>query len=232
MVPPLVAQAPTPWYETPSPSSFRPLAEDPAPRGLVVAAIVLGLLVVAGVAWLTLRDTETSETATRRTTTSVTDTVAPRTPMRGQTRPIGDGWLTYRTPDGAWLFDVPAAPSVPQPLPFNDAIQMAYAEYQGGNFGFGWSDAQLLAGADETATLIDIMRSIARSRGAGQINPVVLPTDRGPVVTAELRLTGGRALFVLRSVDRRPVIAMVVAGLGDPDPAIANRILDSFRPHA
>ena len=76
------------------------------------------------------------------------------------------------------------------------------------------------------------MRSIARSRGAGQINPVVLPTDRGPVVTAELRLTGGRALFVLRSVDRRPVIAMVVAGLGDPDPAIANRILDSFRPHA
>mgnify|MGYP000854640813 CR=1 FL=1 len=31
-------------------------------------------------------------------------------------------------------------------------------------------------------------------------------------------------------VDRRPLVAMVIADLGEPDPAIANRMLDSFRP--
>jgi len=74
------------------------------------------------------------------------------------------------------------------------------------------------------------MKGIALSRGATGIEPTVLPTDRGNVVTARLQLDSGSALFVLRSVDRRPLVAMVIADLGEPDPAIANRMLDSFRP--
>ena len=126
----------------------------------------------------------------------------------------------------------PGQASAPSPLPSNPTIQMAYGLTDTGRVGFGWSTGQLPEGTDEGAVLVEIMKGIALSRGARGIEPTVLPAPTGPVVTAELQLSSGSALFVLRSVDRHPVIAMVVADLTDPDPVIATRMLDSFRPAA
>ena len=206
----------------PSEPSASPLA--------VIAAVVVGLLLVAAVGWFTFGDDDSSSSASSGPATTLTPVAAPSIPVAGQTRPIGDGWLTFRSPDGAWLFDTPVVPSAPLPLPSNPTVLMTYGPTDFGRVGFGWGQGQVAPGSDEAALLVELMKGIALSRGATGITPTVMASDRGPVVTATLQLTGGSALFVLRSVDRRPLVAMVVADLGAPDPAVANRMLDSFRP--
>ncbi|HEX2550517.1 MAG TPA: hypothetical protein VHK64_02905 [Nocardioidaceae bacterium] len=205
--------------------------EPPTSPIVVVAAIIAGLLVVGAVGWFTLGgDDEATSGNNVAAGARLTETVPPSGPGPGQTKDLADGWVTYRVPDGAWMFDLPAVPTLPTALPSNPTVQVTYAKGAGNRFGFGWSQGQLAPGTDEGATLVEIMKGIAASRGAGNISPTVLNGATGPIVTATLDLTGGKALFVLRSVDRRPILAMVVAGLGEPDPAIANRMLDSFRP--
>ncbi len=241
--PPYAAPFPTPGAPVPGP--FDPIApawDRAAQPGLrtatdpqtspvvVVVAIVVGVLLVGAVGWFTLGSDRRDEVRANGPATTLTPVARPAIPAAGQTRATGDGWVTYRTPDGSWLVDLAVVPSAPGPLPSNPTIQISYGKTDFGRVGFGWSAGQVAPGTDETALLVEIMKGIALSRGATGIEPTVLPTDRGNVVTARLRLDSGSALFVLRSVDRRPLVAMVIADLGEPDPAIANRMLDSFRP--
>jgi len=205
-------------------------AEPPTSPVVVILAVVLGVLMVGAVGWFTLGPSGDGDIAASGPDTTLTPVAADPNPIAGQTRPTGDGWVTYRTPDGSLLIDLPVVPASPQPLPSNPTVLVVYGVTDGGRVGFGWSSGQLAPGTDEAAVLVELMKGIALSRGAVGIEPTVLPAPTGPVVTATLQLTGGKALFVLRSVDRRPVLAMVVAGLGEPDPVTATRMLDSFRP--
>lgn len=204
-------------------------AEPSTSPVVVITAVVVGVLLVAAVGWFTLAGDSSDDLSSTGPATTLTPVAAPAIPASGQTRPTGDGWVTYRTPDGDWLVDLAVVPSAPTPLPSNPTIQMSYGKTDFGRIGFGWSAGQVAPGTDETALLVDIMKGIALSRGATGIQPTVLPTDKGNVVTATLQLDSGPALFLLRSVDRRPLVTMVIADLGAPDPAIANRMLDSFR---
>ncbi|MFN8051621.1 MAG: hypothetical protein U0Q22_09310 [Acidimicrobiales bacterium] len=238
-VPPAPAPfpGPPPAWAPPmgAPASARRAGSDPTDSGAIVVTVtaaVLAVIVVGAVAWFTLGNRGEPAASAPATTVTVTPTVAPLGPFPGQAKPVGDGWFDYRSPDGAWVFQLPAVPTLPTPLPSSPTIDIVYAKPDGGRVGFGWAGAQLAPGTDETAILVDLMKGIAVSRGATGVVPQVLSDASGVAVTATLELRGGTALFVLRSIDRHPVVAMVVAGLGAPDPAVASRMIGSFKPAA